>query len=76
MMLEETLRGGDPHLFVLLDLALLKHGEDIGGASVSGCLPPLGLLGCLRRKPGVEPPGRAPFVGSPSLKHLPSPPSD
>lgn len=36
-----------PHLFVLLNLALLKHGEDVGGAAVSGCLPPLCLLWCL-----------------------------
>ena len=44
----------EPHLFVLLNLALLKHGEHIGGAAVSCCLPPLGLLWCLGYKHGSE----------------------
>lgn len=38
------------HLFVLLNLALLKHGEDVGGAAFSASLPPLGLLWCLESK--------------------------
>lgn len=37
------------YLLVLLDLALLEHGEDIGGSTLTLLLPPLGLLGCLRR---------------------------
>lgn len=36
------------YLLVLLDLALLKHGEHIGGSTLTLLLPPLGLLGCLR----------------------------
>lgn len=35
------------YLLVLLDLALLKHGEHIGGSTLTLLLPPLGLLGCL-----------------------------
>lgn len=35
------------YLLVLLDLALLKHGEHIGGSTLALLLPPLGLLGCL-----------------------------
>lgn len=42
--------GIEAHLFVLLNLALLKHGEDVGGAAISAPLPPLGLLRCLERK--------------------------
>lgn len=34
------------YLLVLLDLALLKHGEHIGAATLSLLLP-LGLFGCL-----------------------------
>merc|ERR1719357_330850 len=33
-------------LLVLLDLALLKHEEHIGGSTLTLLLPPLGLLGC------------------------------
>lgn len=40
----------EAHLLVLLNLALLKHGEDVGGAAISAPLPPLGLLWCLERK--------------------------
>lgn len=36
------------YLLVFLDLALLKHGEDIRAAALC-LLPPLGLLGCLER---------------------------
>ena len=39
-----------PHLLVLLDLALLKHGEHVGGTAVSAPCPPLSLLGCLERR--------------------------
>lgn len=35
------------YLLVLLDLALLEHGEHIGGSTLTLLLPPLGLLGCL-----------------------------
>lgn len=35
------------YLLVLLDLALLKHGEHVGGSTLTLLLPPLGLLGCL-----------------------------
>lgn len=33
------------HLLELLDLSLVKHGEDIGAPFC--CCPSLGLLGCL-----------------------------
>lgn len=38
------------YLLVLLDLALLKHGEHIGGSTLTLLLPPLGLLGCLWKR--------------------------
>lgn len=43
-----------PHLLVLLNLTLLKHGEHVGGATISCCLPPLGLLWCLKDRDGCD----------------------
>lgn len=49
-VMEHHCRSDKAHLFVLLNLALLKHGEHVGGAAISASLPPLGLLWCLESK--------------------------